>query len=135
MFQDNSLITYEDNTTSGSAHIKKIDGSTLGHTYIYGTIPQGVTAMTLGVKYSLTDSTLASSGHYTSYSKEATAEEIANGGMYIPTPVNEVTYITAYPTAISGSVASGKNIVCGITDAPNNIELPYREFIEHDDTK
>lgn len=118
MLQDNDLIFFESDADATGA-IKEIDGSSLSRDFIFCTIPAGVTALALTVK---TGNAKTSAGITSAISAvhNATAVDIARGAMYVPTPTNDYKYIQV-DGDLTGSAS--KALVCGITDAPNNIEV------------
>lgn len=118
MMQDNDLIFFESKTAPGTEKVLKLGGSSYGRSYVYCTIPAGVTALSLAYKTSK-DGT-----NYVTETHVATATDIKRGVMGFPTSLNEVIYAKCAPT-ITGTAA--KELVCGITDAIDNIEVFFAE--------
>lgn len=116
MNTDKSLIFFESKTVPGSEAVVELNGSSYGRSFVFCTIPAGVTALTLTYKTSKDGTTYAEEEH------AATALDIARGLMFFPTNLNEVVKAKCVP-AITGTAE--KELVCGITDAVDNAEAFY----------
>lgn len=121
MLQDNSLIFAEDNKDVAASTILDLDGSSLARSFVFMTLPAGLSAvsvtMTYGDAVSTTVTALATEVH------SATATDLARGYMFFPLPINAYKYAQA---AIDITGTPAKNFVCGITDAPDNTEVFYK---------
>lgn len=121
MLQDNSLIFAEDNKDVAASTILELDGSSLARSYVFMTLPTGLSAASITMSYgdvvSTTVTALATEVH------SATATDLARGYMFFPLPTNAYKYAQA---AIDITGTPAKNFVCGITDAPTNIEVFFK---------
>jgi predicted metalloprotease with PDZ domain len=123
MLQDNTLIFCEDDSDVSASSILDIDGSALGRAFVFCTLPAGTTAMSVTLK---TADAKTNSTTLTSPAEEthaASATDLARGYMFFPMPVNAYKFAQV-ACDVTGSPA--KNFVCGITDAPNNIEVFFK---------
>lgn len=116
MNTDKSLLFFESKTAPLSETTLNLNGSSYGRSYVFCTIPAGVTALTLTYKTSKDGSTYVEETH------KATAADIARGLMGFPTNLNEVKTAQCVPV-IEGTAE--KALVCGITDAIDNTEAFY----------
>lgn len=119
MLQDNSLIFAETNADVAASTILDLDGSSLARDFVFMTLPAGLTAASVTMKYGDVVAESAVTALKTEV-HNATAKDLARGYMFFPTPVNAYKYAQA---AIDITGTPAKNFVCGITDAPNNIEV------------
>ena len=118
MLQDNSLIFAEGNADVAASTILDLDGSSLARDFVFMTLPAGLTAavvtLVLGNAKTTTVTQITSEAH------TSTAADLARGYMFFPLPTNAYKYAQV---AIDITGTPAKNFVCGITDAPNNIEF------------
>lgn len=120
MLQDNSLIFFEDDEDVSASTILQIDGSALGRAFVFCTLPAGLTALALTLKLAdaKTNSTTLTSPVEEVHNASAT--DLARGYMFFPMPTNAYKYAQV-AADLTGSPA--KDLVCGITDAPDNTEV------------
>lgn len=118
MLQDASLIFAEDNKDVAASTILELDGSSLARSFVFMTLPAGLSAAV--VTLVLGDAKTTTVTQLTSEVHTATAAELARGYMFFPLPVDAYKYAQV-AIDITGSPA--KNFVCGITDAPDNIDF------------
>ena len=118
MLQDNSLIFADSSADVSASSILDLDGSSLARDFVFMTLPAGLTAAAITMKYGNAFSGSAVTALETEV-HNATAKDLARGYMFFPTPVNAYKYAQA-AIDITGSPA--KNFVCGITDAPSNLQ-------------
>lgn len=120
MLQDNSLIFAADDADVAKSTILELDGSALARAFVFMTLPTGLSAaaVTLVLGNALTDSTTVT--QITSETHTSTDADLARGYMFFPLPTNAYKYAQV-AIDITGSIS--KDFVCGITDAPNNIEF------------
>ena len=122
MLQDNSLIFAESDADVAASTILELDGSTLARAFVFMTLPSGLTAASLTVKYG----DVVANSAVTAIATEthaATAVDLARGYMFFPLPVNAYKYAQV---AIDITGTAAKNFVCGITDAPDNTEVFFK---------
>lgn len=118
MLQDNSLIFAEGTADVTASTILELDGSSLARDFVFMTLPAGLTAAAVTLVLGNAKTTTVT--QITSETHTSTAADLARGVMFFPLPTNAYKYAQV---AIDITGTPAKDFVCGITDAPNNIEF------------
>lgn len=126
MMTDADLIFFESKTAPVEDKVLALGGSSYARSFVYCTIPAGVTALSLAYHTSKDGTNFVTETHV------ATDADIKRGVMGFPTSLNEVKFAKCVPT-ITGLAA--KEIVCGITDAIDNTEVFYAEDGEESESE
>lgn len=121
MLQDQNLIFSEAHADVSASAILEVNGSSLSRDFVFCTLPAGLTAMAITLKMANAKTNATTLTSPITEVHNASAVDLARGVMFFPMPVGDYKFAQV-ELDIAGSPTGDKDFVCGITDAPHNIE-------------
>lgn len=122
MLQDNTLIFAEGHADVAASSIIDLDGTALARAFVFCTLPANLSAVAITLSLGDAKASASAITALESHTFNASAVDLARGIMFFPLPTNAYKYAQV-AIDITASADLPKDFVCGITDAPTNIDV------------